>query len=329
MVPPGPAKAAASRFPLVLSLCPSAGGGYDALALAGSGRETVGLDISETAVRRARALQRERGVPEAACTFALGDFFTADVVRGVRSILRASVPRWPPFRVGAGSLSTNAFPRPHPETSPSPQTSSSCATQKGRFDVIFDYTFFWCAAGNPARLRALPRRRRLAGPHARCAVGPRLRSALPPSLRPAWAARTAALLAPGGVLYTLQFPLGAFEGGPPFAVSREAYSEARERGASRAGPGKTQRTRARGSRAVPNAAATQVLAAAGLEEAWWEPLPPRLSHRARAGREALAAWVPRRHPGAAGGGGPPRPVLAEEKEPPEQQPQAAAPRSVL
>lgn len=56
----------------------------------------------------------------------------------------------------------------------------------------------------------------------------RSRSALPPALRPDWAARTAALLAPGGVLYTLQFPLGAsVETGPPFGVSREAYAEVR------------------------------------------------------------------------------------------------------
>jgi SAM-dependent methyltransferase len=68
----------------------------------------------------------------------------------------------------------------------------------GSFAFIFDYTFF-CA--------------------------------LPPTLRAAWGARTAALLAPGGRLLTLAFPLATevaaaddpAAAGPPFPVSIEAY----------------------------------------------------------------------------------------------------------
>eukprot|EP00475_Leptophrys_vorax_P017574 TRINITY_DN24204_c0_g1_i3.p1 TRINITY_DN24204_c0_g1~~TRINITY_DN24204_c0_g1_i3.p1 ORF type:complete len:260 (+),score=-0.05 TRINITY_DN24204_c0_g1_i3:47-781(+) len=59
------------------------------------------------------------------------------------------------------------------------------------FDAIFDYTFF-CA--------------------------------LHPDMRPAWAAKTAELLAPEGILYTLMFPLEDHEGGPPYAVSRQSYA---------------------------------------------------------------------------------------------------------
>ncbi|CAI7793327.1 unnamed protein product [Closterium sp. NIES-54] len=56
------------------------------------------------------------------------------------------------------------------------------------FDAIFDYTFF-CA--------------------------------LPPSLRGKWATKTAKLLAPHGVLFTLMFPMDGHEGGPPYAVSKD------------------------------------------------------------------------------------------------------------
>ncbi|KAJ7561300.1 hypothetical protein O6H91_03G022900 [Diphasiastrum complanatum] len=59
-----------------------------------------------------------------------------------------------------------------------------------KFDVIFDYTFF-CA--------------------------------MKPSLRPEWAKKMAELLASDGELITLMFPVGDYEGGPPYAVSLEAY----------------------------------------------------------------------------------------------------------
>ncbi|CAI5939478.1 unnamed protein product [Closterium sp. NIES-64] len=62
-------------------------------------------------------------------------------------------------------------------------------------DAVFDYTFF-CA--------------------------------LPPSLRGEWAAKTAELLAPHGVLFTLMFPIDGHEGGPPYAVSKDSYAEVLE-----------------------------------------------------------------------------------------------------
>ncbi|CAI5505266.1 unnamed protein product [Closterium sp. Naga37s-1] len=45
--------------------------------------------------------------------------------------------------------------------------------------------------------------------------------ALPPSLRGKWAAKSAELLAPQGVFYTLMYPLDDHEGGPPYAVSKD------------------------------------------------------------------------------------------------------------
>lgn len=60
------------------------------------------------------------------------------------------------------------------------------------FDLIFDYTFF-CA--------------------------------MEPPMRAAWGKRMAELLAPDGELLTLMFPMDDHEGGPPYAVSKEAYEE--------------------------------------------------------------------------------------------------------
>lgn len=48
--------------------------------------------------------------------------------------------------------------------------------------------------------------------------------ALPPKLRAAWAETVGRLLKPGtGQLVTLIFPIGDYEGGPPFAVSTQLY----------------------------------------------------------------------------------------------------------
>eukprot|EP00850_Spirogloea_muscicola_P009019 SM000049S16790 [mRNA] locus=s49:661926:664341:- [translate_table: standard] len=63
------------------------------------------------------------------------------------------------------------------------------------FDLAFDYTFF-CA--------------------------------LDPSLRVQWAQKYTELLQPDGELITLAFPIGEFTGGPPYAVSVEAYEEVLE-----------------------------------------------------------------------------------------------------
>lgn len=60
------------------------------------------------------------------------------------------------------------------------------------FDLILDYTFF-CA--------------------------------LEPSLRPLWASKMAELLAPDGELITIMFPMAEHDGGPPYAVSLEAYEK--------------------------------------------------------------------------------------------------------
>lgn len=67
------------------------------------------------------------------------------------------------------------------------------------FDLVYDHTFF-------------------------CAI--------PPSWRPNWALKMASLVATGGFLFTLMFPVkgsgtGA-EGGPPFSVSHEAYASVLE-----------------------------------------------------------------------------------------------------
>ena len=67
-------------------------------------------------------------------------------------------------------------------------------TEGGKFDLIYDYTFL-CA--------------------------------LPPPLRPKWAKRMNELLAPGGYLVCVEFPLQKDPklGGPPHGLSKELYEE--------------------------------------------------------------------------------------------------------
>lgn len=69
---------------------------------------------------------------------------------------------------------------------------SEKATPRGAFDLIYDYTFL-CA--------------------------------LPPVLRPQWAERMSELLAPGGRLVCLEFPLGKdpLAGGPPHGLTSGLY----------------------------------------------------------------------------------------------------------
>ncbi|KAL2630498.1 hypothetical protein R1flu_015184 [Riccia fluitans] len=120
-------------------LVPGCGSGYDVLAMASETRFVVGMDISETAIARAKKLASEE--PRGKWVqFLLQDFFS--------------------YKAEAA------------------------------FGFIFDYTFF-CA--------------------------------LDPSLRPLWAAKMAELLSPDGELLTLMFPIDEYEGGPPFAVSVQAY----------------------------------------------------------------------------------------------------------
>ena len=86
--------------------------------------------------------------------------------------------------------------------------------------------------------------------------------ALHPSRRPRWAATMAAVVKPGGQLWTMIFPISDHEGGPPFAVSPDAYRS--------------------------------LLLDAGFEERSLAPVPEELSHSGRASKEAFAVWERRR-----------------------------------
>lgn len=94
---------------------------------------------------------------------------------------------------------------------------------EGPFDTIYDYTFL---------------------------------ASLPPAMRHGWASGIDRLLARDGKLITLIFPLGNFEGGPPFAMSFELIKG--------------------------------LLDSLGLEAI--ESSQPKVSHAARQGREWLAVW---------------------------------------
>ncbi len=87
----------------------------------------------------------------------------------------------------------------------SPETLRKIAVQQAdfftfrppaRFDFVFDYTFF-------------------------CAIEP--------SMRVEWAQQMHRLIAPGGLLFTLVFPIGDYPHGPPFAVSVDAYRKLLDR----------------------------------------------------------------------------------------------------
>ena len=105
------------------------------------------------------------------------------------------------------------------------------------------------------------------GAHGGHRAAPRLppsRGALPPPPAPAhparrsYATRCKSVVAPAGELVILLFPVDEHEGGPPWALQP--------------------------------AAVDALLAAAGFERLALEPLPARLSHSARAGREWLGRW---------------------------------------
>jgi SAM-dependent methyltransferase len=83
--------------------------------------------------------------------------------------------------------------------------------------------------------------------------------ALHPDMRRDWAQAWSRLLAPGGELITLIFPVGpGFVGNPPWQVSPELYQE--------------------------------LLLPAGFEQVVLEPVPAGLSHKGREGREWLGRW---------------------------------------
>jgi cyclopropane fatty-acyl-phospholipid synthase-like methyltransferase len=49
--------------------------------------------------------------------------------------------------------------------------------------------------------------------------------ALPPESRSKWAKRMKEIIEPGGELVTVLFPIGDYEGGPPYAMSLELYKQ--------------------------------------------------------------------------------------------------------
>ena len=106
-------------------------------------------------------------------------------------------------------------------------SSVTATTIPATFDIVYDYTFF-------------------------CAIEP--------SLRSAWAQTMSRLVKPGGELWTMIFPLSNHEGGPPFAVSIEAYESA---------------------------------LGACFEKRSIEKVDDNLSHPGRAGKEAFGVWVRR------------------------------------
>lgn len=94
-----------------------------------------------------------------------------------------------------------------------------------KFDLVYDYTFL-CA--------------------------------LDPMLRQTWASTMQRLVKPDGELVTLIFPLGTYEGGPPYAMSVDLV---------------------RG-----------LLESVGFEAVYLEPVAPTLSHSDRSGKEVLGRW---------------------------------------
>ncbi len=103
--------------------------------------------------------------------------------------------------------------------------SQSGAVRSKKYDFIYDYTFL-CA--------------------------------LEPSLRARWASTMKELLKPDGELLTLIYPLGDYEGGPPYAMSVGLV---------------------RG-----------LLEGVGFEPFYLEQVVPAQSHPGREGREALGRW---------------------------------------
>ncbi len=103
--------------------------------------------------------------------------------------------------------------------------SQSGAVRGKKLDLVYDYTFL-CA--------------------------------LDPSLRARWASAMKELIKPDGELITHIYPLGDYEGGPPYAMSVSLV---------------------RG-----------LLEGVGFEPFYLEPVADALSHPGREGREALGRW---------------------------------------
>jgi methyl halide transferase len=82
--------------------------------------------------------------------------------------------------------------------------------------------------------------------------------ALPLSMREAWAHKMFSLVAPGGRLVTMIYPVGTFSGGPPFAMTPEGVHN--------------------------------LLSKAGFQPEVLEPVPEADSFPKRRGREWLGVW---------------------------------------
>ncbi|KAI1878726.1 hypothetical protein JX265_002903 [Neoarthrinium moseri] len=140
------------------ALVPGCGRGHDVLLLAAFGFDAYGMDVSTLAIERARK--------------------NADAVEGdpvyTQRGARAGTVHWI-----TGDFFKGDWGR-------------EIGINAGRFDLIFDYTFY-CA--------------------------------LPPPAKPAWAQRMVELLAPGGKLVCLEFPAKkpSSEPGPPWAAPPYSY----------------------------------------------------------------------------------------------------------
>ncbi|EKX52828.1 hypothetical protein GUITHDRAFT_64740 [Guillardia theta CCMP2712] len=108
---------------------------------------------------------------------------------------------------------------------------------KEGFDIIWDYTFL-CA--------------------------------MPPEFREKWAKNMRRLIAPDGELVTLIYPLGDYEGGPPYAMSRELVSSLLE-------------PQALSSKLRKDDDVVQ-----GFESTYMEPVTGGLSHPSREGKEVCS-----------------------------------------
>ena len=82
--------------------------------------------------------------------------------------------------------------------------------------------------------------------------------ALPPDMREAWAHKMFSLVARGGRLVTMIYPVGTFSGGPPFALTPETVQN--------------------------------LLSKAGFEPEVLEQVPEDVSFAKRKGREWLGVW---------------------------------------
>ncbi|KAK4164795.1 thiol methyltransferase [Cladorrhinum sp. PSN259] len=182
--PPSPFRAA-TLFPKHSSttgnnppkaLVPGCGRGYDPLLLSSFGYDVVGLDLSPTSLSKAKELESFVSSSSSSTSSSSSSAAAAAEIYAVKpGVEKKGKITWV-----QGDFFKDEFLR-------------SAGT--GKFDVIFDYTFF---------------------------------VALPPTARPAWAKRMKELLDPEtGRLVCLEWPLrrDIKAGGPPWGVTKESYEE--------------------------------------------------------------------------------------------------------